>query len=71
MVVEKLNYLVECITQDLIRYLVEDNDITIEEAMDIVYNSKIFEKLNDYETHFYYESSSYIYEYLKEEMNQN
>ncbi len=68
MVLEKLNYLVECIIQDLIRYVVEDNNITIEEAMDIVYNSKTFEKLNNLETHLYYESSSYVYEMLKEEL---
>lgn len=68
MVLEKLNYLVECIIQDLIRYIVEDNKITIEEGMDIVYNSKTFEKLNNLETHLYYESSSYIYEMLKEEL---
>lgn len=68
MVLEKLQYLVECTTQDLIRYLVEDNGITMEEAMDIVYTSKTFELLNDFETHLYYESSSYVYEYLKEEL---
>lgn len=68
MVLEKLNYLVECITQDLIKYLIEDNNITMEEAMEIVYNSKTFELLNDFETHLYYESSSYVYEYLKEEI---
>ena len=32
---EKLSYLVECITQDLIQYLMEDNNISMEEAMDI------------------------------------
>ncbi len=68
MVLEKLNYLVECIIQDLIRYVVEDNNITIEEAMDIVYNSNTFEKLNNLETHLYYESSAYVYEILKEEL---
>ena len=36
MILEKLNYLVECITQDLIQYLMEDYNITMEEAMDIV-----------------------------------
>lgn len=71
MVIEKLNYLVECITQDLIKYLMEDNKITMEEAMDIVYNSKTFELLNDFKTHLYYESSSYVYEYLKEELSGN
>ena len=68
MILEKLNYLVECITQDLIQYLIEDNNISMEEAMDIVYKSKTFEKLNDFGTHLYYESSSYVYEYLKEEL---
>ena len=68
MVLEKLNYLVEGIIQDLIRYLIEDNNITIGEAMDIVYNSRTFEKLNDLETHLYYESSAYVYEMLKEEL---
>lgn len=71
MVLEKLKYLVECITQDLIEYLIEDNNITMEEAMEIVYNSKTFEMLNDFETHLYYESSAYVYEYLKEEINNN
>ena len=68
MVIEKLNYIVECTTQDLIRYLIEDNQITMEEAMDIVYNSKTFEQLYDFRTHLYYESSAYVYEYLKEEV---
>lgn len=68
MVLEKSNYLAECITQDLIQYLMEDYNITMEKAMDIVYNSKIFEQLYDFETHLYYESSSYVYEYLKEEI---
>ena len=69
MILEKLNYLVECITQDLIAYVMEDNNMSIEEAMDIVYNSKTFEKLNNLQTHLYYESSSYVYEMLKEELN--
>ena len=35
MVIEKLNYIVECTTQDLIRYLIEDNE-----------NSNLKEELN-------------------------
>lgn len=71
MILEKLNYLVECTTQDLIQYLMEDNNITMEQAFDIVYNSDTFEKLNDFGTHLYYESSSYVYECLKEEMSKS
>lgn len=68
MVLEKLNFLVECTTQDIIVYLVEDKNISKEEAMDIVYNSKTYELLCDLETHLYYESSAYVYEMLKEEL---
>lgn len=71
MVLEKLNYLIEGITKDLVIFLVEDQKISMEDAIDIVYNSKIFEKLNDFQTHLYYESSAYIYELLKEEIEQS
>ena len=66
--IKDLKYVIEGNTQDIIRYLVEDNKMSIEEAMDILYNSKTFELLNDLETHLYYESSAYIYELLKEEL---
>lgn len=67
MILDKINYLVEGIVQDLIQFVMEDYGMKLEDAMDIVYKSKIFEKLNDYETHLYSESSSYVYEFLKEE----
>jgi hypothetical protein len=37
--------------------------------MDIVYNSQIFVKLSDVETGLYIESPSYVYELLKDELN--
>ena len=69
MVLEKLSFLVESITQDIIAYLMEDKNITMLEAMDILYNSKTYDRLCDLETHLYYESSAYVYEMLKEEMD--
>ena len=36
MILEKLDYLVECITQDIISYLVEDDKISVKKAMDRV-----------------------------------
>lgn len=71
MVLEKLSFLVECITQDIIVYLMEDENIARTEAMDMVYNSKTYDRLCDLETHLYYESSAYVYEMLKEELNNN
>lgn len=69
MVLEKLNFLVEGITQDIIVYLIEDYNMSKEKAMEILYNSETYDKLCNLETHLYYESSSYVYEILKEEIN--
>ena len=37
-------------------------------ALDIVYNSEVYEKLVDLETGLYYQSPAYCYEYLKHEL---
>jgi hypothetical protein len=63
-----VNALIEGVTQDVIAYLIEDNDIPINQAMDIVYNSVLFEKLSDAETGLYREGSSYVYSLLLDEL---
>ena len=71
MVKEGLNYLVTRTTQELVKIVSEENNIPVEEAMDIVYNSQTFGLLCDLETHLYYESPAYVYEILKEELEKN
>lgn len=61
--------MIEYTTQEVIRYLVEDNGVTMEQAMDQFYMSETFEKLSDIETGLYLEGSAYIYEMLKREMD--
>jgi len=65
---DKVKALTEGVTQDIITYLVEENDISIEKAMDMLYNSEIFEKLNDSETGLYRESSAYVAVLLMDEL---
>lgn len=60
--------MIEYTTQEVIRYLIEDNEITMEQAMERFYMSGVFEKLNDVETGLYLEGSAYIYEMLKREV---
>ena len=60
--------MIEYTTQDVIRYLVEDNGVAMEQAMDQFYMSETFEKLSDIETGLYLEGSTYIYEMLKREL---
>ena len=59
--------MIEYTTQEVIQYIMEDKESSMEEAMDEFYMSKIFEKLNDIETGLYLEGSAYIYEMLKRE----
>lgn len=54
--------------KDMAIWLMEDFKYSLEEALDCVYNSELFEKLQDIETGLYYQSSGYNYELLKEEM---
>ncbi len=61
--------LIEYISQDVIDMIITDRGIKCDEAMNLFYNSQIFEKLQDTETGLYLESSSYIYDLFKDEMN--
>ena len=57
--------LMEYIIQDIIEMLTVEYD----EAMNKFYNSEVFEKLQDEETGLYKESSAYVYDLFKDEMN--
>lgn len=61
----------EEIVKDLISRLMEERGITMQEAFDIVYQSRLFEKLNNPNTGLYFQSSGYVYSYLQDELNSN
>jgi uncharacterized protein YqgV (UPF0045/DUF77 family) len=67
---DKTKTLVEGVTQDLVAFLIEDENLPVEQAMDKVYNSILFDKLSDGETGLYRESSAYCYSLLKDELTQ-
>jgi hypothetical protein len=49
-------------------YLVEDRGMSVEDALDAVYNSAVYDRLLDRSTELYRESPAYIYEMLKSEL---
>ena len=57
--------MIEYTIQEVIAYLMEDNGLTMDQAMEKFYLSDTFEKLNDVETGLYLEGSAYIYELYK------
>ncbi len=65
----KQDQIIEYIIQDIVDMLATDQNIEYDEAMNKFYNSEVFEKLQDKETGLYSESSEYIYDLFKDEMN--
>lgn len=66
---ERMQYLVEGITKDIIIYLMEDGGYDLSTALNEFYNSEVFAKLSDEATGLYIESSAYVYEMLKTELS--
>ncbi len=65
----KREQLIEYIIQDVIDMLATDQNIEYDEAMNKFYNSEVFSKLQEEETGLYMESSEYVYDLFKDEMN--
>ena len=59
----------EEIVKDLIVRLMDEQGLTMQEAFERVYASRLFEKLSDPKTGLYFQSSGYTYSYLEEELN--
>ena len=55
------------ITDDLVSFIMEDFKIPIIEAIQWLYTSETFSKLNNIETGLYLESPSYVYGIYKSE----
>lgn len=65
----KQEQLIEYQIQDIIEYIVIDMQIEYDKAMQIFYNSQVFDKLTDVETGLYLEGSAYVYGLFQDERN--
>ena len=65
----KQEQLIEDMIQDIIEAFTNDQGLEYDEAMNKFYNSEVFEKLQNEETGLYMESSSYVYDLFRDEMN--
>ena len=54
---------------ELIQMLMDGYGYTLEKAMDTLYNSDTFARLQDVNTGLYYQSSGYVYSFLVSELN--
>lgn len=68
---KQINFIIDCDVEEIVSLLQEDYGMKIIDAFNTVYNSNIYKKLIDTETGLYIQSPLYIYEYLKEEINES
>ena len=64
------DFLVNYIVDKLTEYLVADNNMELADALKTVYQSKVYQLLQDEEGRLYTQSPSYIYELLRKELMQ-
>lgn len=61
-------YMIESMAKDLVILLIEKHGMNMETALRTLYNSDTYAKLEDERTHLYYQSSLYVYDFLKNEL---
>ena len=61
---QEFKYLKERLTARIIQILTEEKGLSLEEALDCVYTSPIYEKLSDANTGLFFQSPRYIMSYL-------
>lgn len=64
------DFLVNRIVDRLTEYLVIDNNMELADALKVVYQSRIYQQLQDEDGGLYAQSPSYIYELLLKELNE-
>lgn len=58
----------EEIVKDMIVRLMEERNLSLQDAFDVVYTSRLFEKLSDPKTGLFFQSSGYVYSFLVDEI---
>ncbi len=61
-------YMTEAIAADLAELLSRDFGMSISESLDTLYNSDTYAKLIDPATGLYFQSTQYVYSFLKNEL---
>lgn len=64
----EIRFLIDSQIEQLAIMAVEEYKLSISQALELVYNSQVYEKIMDLETGLYYQSAKYNYEMLKHEI---
>ena len=64
----EIQYAKDEIAQEILVCLMQDYNMTMQQALSTLYNSVLFEKLQDNATGLYFQSPYYCYELLENEL---
>lgn len=67
---KEIQYMNECMMRDLAVMLMDKYNVSLAEALDILYNSETYEKLQDPATGLYFQSPVYVFDFLQRELRQ-
>lgn len=65
---EQIEMMKEDLSAELIELLMKDWHYSQIEALEVLYNSDTFERLQDKRTGWYYQSAGYVYSFLQQEL---
>jgi hypothetical protein len=65
---DKITLMIELVTADVIDAIIEETNVSVQEAMKTFYDSEVFDRLCDTETGLYRESGGYVYDLFKTNM---
>lgn len=61
-------YMLECQERDIATLLVQEQHMTIHQALDVLYGSETYKALQNPKTGLYFQSPQYIYSFLSDEI---
>ena len=67
----KETFMIEALTREIIVMLMQENSLSMREAMDAFYSSKTFNSLSNQETGLYFQSPAYILDEFEREKRNN
>lgn len=65
---EETRFLIDSLVEQLALMVMDEYKLPMQKALELVYNSQLYDKIMDLETGLYYQSARYNYELLRHEV---
>lgn len=65
---QQIEFMQEDLCVELLEILMQDQHCSMQQALDLLYNSETFLQVRNPSTGLYYQSAGYVYDYLQHEL---